>query len=321
MPSHEDPGALAGATGVGGQFRELDSAEFRPSNPNSQDLLARSARAYTRLLGRWILPLWGIRDGICTCPEGKDCGRKAGKHPCGVLVPNGLVQATCVPEQAQLWWARAPIANIGMLTGAKNAIDVLDIDDRHGGRESLKALEARHGPLPETVVQRTGGGLHILLQHTPGLRNGIGHNLGQGIDLKAEGGYIVVAPSQHLSGRRYEWDPDHHLARIEVAPAPDWLLSYLTASASERPRARPAQQWIHTIDGPCPEGQRNSTLTSLAGVLFAPGPRNLDVVMALLQQWNLTHCQPPLPAGEVDKVVRSVERIERKRREEEHHGG
>jgi hypothetical protein len=217
-------------------------------------------------------------------------------------------------------WRRCPLANIGIPAGG----DFWSLDvDEPDGPESLAALKREHGELPPSWQQFTGGGgFQLWFRPVPELRGSVG-KLGPGLDVRAQGNYCVAPPSTHLSGRQYAWNVDRHPLEHPLVEAPTWLveLALQASSPSERPLPRPPQEWTRRISGACPEGQRNSTLTSLAGVLFAPGPRSLDVVLALLQQWNLAHCQPPLPAGEVEKTVRSVERIERKRRQEEHHGG
>ena len=49
------------------------------------------------------------------------------------------------PEQVQRWWRRWPDANVGVVTGAVSGLVVLDVDPRHGGGDSLAALEDVHG--------------------------------------------------------------------------------------------------------------------------------------------------------------------------------
>ena len=53
-----------------------------------------------------IIPLYGIKDGCCTC--GKDCGRSAGKHPHRQLVPHGVDDASIDLEQVGRWFRAYP---------------------------------------------------------------------------------------------------------------------------------------------------------------------------------------------------------------------
>src|SRR3954454_3694768 len=86
----------------------------------------------------WVLP-----NGSCSCGK-PDCTRK-GKHP---LTEHGFKDASTDPDQIRRWWTRCPNANIGGGTGAASGRDVLDVDPRHGGDETLAGLEAEHGALP-----------------------------------------------------------------------------------------------------------------------------------------------------------------------------
>lgn len=56
-----------------------------------------------------------------------------------------------------------------------------------------------------------------------------------------------------------------------------------------------------------PEGTRNASLTRLAGIMFARQMTPIDVLAALLIE-NQNRCSPPLDAGEVERIVRSVSR-------------
>jgi hypothetical protein len=118
---------------------------------------------------------------------------------------HGYKDATRDETQIREWWTRWPEANIGIPTGAVSGCDVLDIDPRHGGEISLEELESQYGKLPETAEQLTGGGgRHLLFRH----QEGVGCKVGilPGIDVRGDGGYILVAPSNHISGRRYAWE-------------------------------------------------------------------------------------------------------------------
>ena len=106
--------------------------------------------------------------------------------------------------------------------------EVLDIDPRNGGHYTLEALLAAHGALPETACQQTGGGGN---QYFFAVQDG--HRLkpcGKGIDIKRQGGYVVVAPSLHPSGNEYVWLLEYSpFEGATILPAPDWLMEAATA--------------------------------------------------------------------------------------------
>ncbi len=181
--------------------------------PNARAALWYASRGWP------VLPLHAISGGRCTCGAA-DCA-SPGKHP---RLPNGVHGATTDPTTIESWWTRWPDSGVGVATGAAAGVVVLDIDPRHGGGESLAALERVNGPLPQTVEAMTGGGgRHLLFRHPGGdIRNR--SNVRPGIDVRGDGGYVVVAPSVHASGQTYCWRDGHWPHQREPAEMPDWLL-------------------------------------------------------------------------------------------------
>lgn len=138
-----------------------------------------------------------------------------GKRP---LTYNGFWDATTDPRRIRDWWGRWPTANVGVPTGGRSDLLVLDVDSRGGGFESLTVLERENGSLPKTARARTGGGgVHVFFRYPAGetVRSSAG-TLGPGLDVRGEGGYVVVPPSRTQSA--YEW--------IDSSPPTEstWLL-------------------------------------------------------------------------------------------------
>jgi hypothetical protein len=150
----------------------------------------------------------------CSCHKGQSCS-SPGKHP---RTPRGFKDASRDQEQITKWWTKYPNASIGVATGEASNVVVVDVDDRNDGPATLDALLDEVGqPLPITLTARTGNGFHCyFLPPKLPLRSQNGA-LGSGIDVKAGGGYVVAPPSQHPSGRNYEFlDPDARLRRCRV---------------------------------------------------------------------------------------------------------
>ncbi len=206
-------------------------------------------------------------------------------------------------EQVSDWFSRWPDANIGIVTGEISNLIVLDIDPKHGGDSSLEWLERRFGRLPETVEAVTGGdGRHFYFAHPGGLiRNRAG--LAQGIDLRGDGGYIVAPPSIHPSGRPYVWAVGRSPEDIGLAALPRWIL----LSSGSRAR-RTLSDWRRLVHDGVPEGQRNSTIASLAGHLLWHQV-DPEIVLELLLAWNRLRCRPPLDDAEVAQVVANIVRL------------
>lgn len=266
-------------------------------SPQDAELLD-SALGYARR-GWPVFPLH-----TATSADNCSCGQpncpSPGKHP---RTRHGVNDATTDKAAIRSWWTRWPGANIGIATGASSGIVVLDRDDGKGGTESLQRLEAAYGDLPVTPVVRTGGGLHLYFRRPPGnVRNKVALSGFPGFDVRADGGYVVAPPSLHVSQRRYRWEasPDE----IQVAEMPPRLIALLTD-----PAYGVTDQLDHEGGGKIPEGQRNATLTSLAGAMRRRGMTPASIEAALLTE-NKQRCDPPLPTTEVARIVRSVARYQ-----------
>ena len=225
---------------------------------------------------------------------------RGGKHP---KTKHGFKDATLDREKIDSWWHEDPNANIGIRTGAESGIIVLDVDPRHGGSESLVNLERDYGPLPPGPRVKTGGdGWHHYYLH-PGSSAKISSKIGilPGIDVRADGGYVVGRGSVHESGKKYTWVGGEAPADVPVPPMPEWLCKILLAKSSPAT----ANSAVSAI----PEGQRNSSLASLAGALQWRGADPATIRAALLSE-NARRCKPPLAEREVESIVTSISKYE-----------
>jgi hypothetical protein len=225
----------------------------------------------------------------------------------------GFYDATTDPKAIRRWWHESPSANIGIPTGEKSGLLVVDVDHQSG----LEAIETEHGKLPATRTHVTGsGGTHYLYRYPPG--SGIKSNAGklaQHIDVRGEGGYIV-APGSWTTG------PYELLDERPVAAPPGWLLDELLAGLAPPAKGSGARRTFDgthsgatigaarsadpSISGPLiPEGQRDDQLTRIAGGLH-DGSRDLAGLTRALLKINAARCEPPLPAAQVEKIARSI---------------
>ncbi len=126
------------------------------------------------------------------------------------LTKRGFKDATLDEAQIQDWWTRWPDASIGVPTGRAIGAWVLDVDIPDGP-DSLADIEAKIGTLPKTLEQCTGsGGRHLFFALAEGdvVRNSA-KKIGPGLDIRGEGGYVIVPPSMHPSGKQYQWVMPH----------------------------------------------------------------------------------------------------------------
>lgn len=157
---------------------------------------------------------------------------------CGVPTCHGFWAATTDIALVRKWWREEPEANIGAPCKL-NGWAVVDVDPRNGGYASLRALEARVGVLPGTTMQVTGGdGLHSLYL-SPGFD--LPGEPFPGIDFK-HNGYILLAPSLHSSGGRYQWAGGATF-HPPTAPWPAALLPRKERRPAPLPRAAPRHRF------------------------------------------------------------------------------
>ncbi|SMQ60906.1 Primase C terminal 1 (PriCT-1) [Bacillus sp. OV166] len=271
----------------------------------------RAAIAYANKLKWAVFPIYEPMDKYCSC-QNPNC-TSIGKHP---RVNRGFKEATINLNLISNWWVQWPEANIGIATGKQSSLIAVDIDPRHGGEESLIKLIHEYRPLPKTVEAVTGGGgRHILFKPTCYIRNR--SNLLPGIDIRGDGGYIVVAPSLHERGQVYEWDLSNHPLNVGIVDIPKWLLDLIQGERKTHDK-RPASYWINLFQG-VGEGERNIAATQITGYLLR---RYIDplVTYKIIQMWNDQN-MPPLNKNELYTIVNSVAGIElERRRKGGHHG-
>jgi Bifunctional DNA primase/polymerase, N-terminal len=140
-----------------------------------------------------------------------------GKEP---MVAGGFKAATCDEAQIRDWWTRWPEANIAIATGAMSGVLVVDVDDAEGAL-LLIDLTKQFGALPMTLQAKTGKGVHLYFALPDGCGR-VPSSKGDGLDIRADGGYVLAPGSIHPSGARYEW-VDGIDARAE---APAWLIEF-----------------------------------------------------------------------------------------------
>lgn len=201
---------------------------------------------------------------------------------------------------AHLWLAEG--SNLAVVTGRVSGVVVVDCDSEAG------VVAANRRGMPITPTATTGKGRHYFFTH-PGqeVRNAV--RLDEDVDLRGDGGYVLVAPSVHPSGAEYRWVPGLGLDDVPLAPCPEWVMEAQAPIGV----ARDSDQWVEMFEEVISEGGRNHRCAELAGYLLR---KWVDVSVAtwILQQWNGQRCLPPMPALEVAQVVRSINEREMRRR-------
>lgn len=253
-----------------------------PSSSSTIHLALRYAN-----LGWPVLPLHTpIPNNGCSCNR-KDC-HSIGKHP---RTFKGLKDASKDPGIIEWWWSQWGDANIGIITGGQAGLVVVDVDPRHDGDRSWEAWSESHS-IPNTLKSLTGGGgFHLFFQTDKIIKNKTG--LLPGVDIRAEGGYVVAPGSTHASQKQYVWetDPSH----CTIAPLPKSLEDLIL----DLPKATPSKAKAIL------SGTRNTVLTSVAGLLRKHG---IDEggILTTLSAINQSSCSTPLEERELGLIAKSI---------------
>lgn len=247
-----------------------------------------------------LLPLYEPEGSGCSCGD-ESCTR-IGKHP---RTRRGVHDATNDPNQINRWWPPTSLFNIGIATGSKSGVFVVDVDGDEG-RATLADLMRGHKPIDDISKVTTGRGEHIYFR-CDGLRVS-NSQLGPGIDLRGEGGYVVGPGSLHASGAAYRlghWGqirpkfrpakaPECLLQAIHLQTTPS-MAGYREHAVEERPYYGEAalEGEVAKVCGARP-GTRNNTLNTAAyklGQLISSGGLNImavsDRLAAAAQQIGL----------------------------------
>ena len=185
-------------------------------------------------LGFSVIPVHYVKpDGSCSCSRGADC-ESPGKHPAPARWKK-YQERKADADTLEMWFGgQYKDYNIGVVTGkVSNNVFVVDVDVGEGkpGVETLDDLCMANDDLPDTLEQITGsGGRHYFFQAPENVEIITGKNtLGEGIDTRGEGGFVVVAPSNHKSGNHYNLNG--HADNPFIEQSPEWLreMSLITA--------------------------------------------------------------------------------------------
>lgn len=167
--------------------------------------------------------------------------------------------ATLDRAQWERWCHRWPRANVGLACGPSSLV-VVDVDHHRDGERSWSELVDLLGSrIAETLVQMTprGGRHYVYSAGGHQVRNR--YDLRPGVDVRGEGGYILVSPSV-VGGVPYRWQEP----RVPVLPLPRDLAVVLVTTS-------PAISAAISVDAP--EGEASYWLER-ALARAVPGTRN-----------------------------------------------
>lgn len=200
-------------------------------------------------------------------------------------------------KEIQDWIRLYPDCGVGIVTGTISGIVVLDIDSE----DALRWAEQQG--LLETATVKTRKGIHVYFLH-PGIYVPNAVNLdGMRMDIRGDGGY-VVAPPTCIGDHTYHWIKDY---KGQIAKFPETLLSQFG-------RKKRHSKTVRDLYGGVNEGERNISLTRIAGSLVSDGLTYQECLSVLLAVNEKN--RPPLSNKEIENILKSIIGYQKERKRE-----
>ena len=247
---------------------------------------ARDAAAH----GFAVLPVYGVIDGACCC--GNPACANPGKHP---LIARGFHDASSDEAQLLPWNDRWPDANWALACGSR--VSVIDIDSKAGAdpAEIVADYELAGRPQVRTGEALDSGirGAHVYCQ------NGVptGRTAAAGVEIRANGAYVLLPGSRHISGVSYEWHEEARPWTEALLPVPQILVPRRAGSGQRAP---------YDPDVRVPHGERHDHLKDFAVRLVRAGVTSDGLILAHLRTQFHEACeQEPAPdAGSIEALAK-----------------
>ncbi len=251
------------------------------------------------------------------------------------LTKHGFKDATTDEATIRNWWGQWPGAMIGVPMGSRSGVWAVDPDppkkpEEPDGRAVWAALVEKHGEPPKTHTEVTPrGGSHVVFKWDPArpVTNSPGALAGQNVDVRGEGGYIIVAPSVCIGDGTPKNVAGEYRAELEgywlFAAAPDWLYELILGKPEPEPQPKRDSKssfwrkvndlalqnldaWVPDVFGPLAEYQPGTGAWRVSSAALG---RNLEEDLSLhpdgIKDWGVHDMGDPKRGGRtaIDIVV------------------
>jgi len=220
------------------------------------------------------------------------CGRT--KRP---ITEHGFYDASRAPDVIAAWWSAWPSALIGIPTGEKSGLVVLDLDapgeHKHDGISAFTRLRADRALPPHPVIRtRSGGEHHYFSNATSRQVRNRASKIEPGIDQRGQGGYVIVPPSPGYEAITEAWPPP---------VPPDWLLDLMA------PAPKPAEARTPYVGVPRPMKQFEALVRFVQNA--TEGERNQRTYWAACRAGEAVALGHIGPASAVAMIATAARRI------------
>ena len=212
------------------------------------------------------------------------------------LLDDWTRQASKDERVIKRWFKKFPNSNWGIATGFESGVFVIDIDPKHKGKETWEGfIDGKASPKTLEVVTGTKG-THYYFEYPSNIAVS-NSALGKGVDVRGEGGNIVIPPSIHPNGNAYMWAKGRAPDKIKITKAPKWLLTKIKeASVLEFPSLMGTK---------IEKGERNNTIFHQSLLLARQGAL-FDFTLAAMKSWVKETREFDMSDKEVEATVESA---------------
>jgi len=228
---------------------------------------------------------------------------------------NGCKDASDRPHVIREMWQQHRYSNIAARTGGPSGVFVVDIDNKPDkGIDGLASLIKKYGdmvvidPANQLVCVTPSGGMHLYFR-TDGQKIKTRQGIMPGVDVRGDGGYVVVPPSSlNVNGK---WEKYWFCNKdAPIPPTPEWVFDLLNCDSeftnawdSQRQNKDTNVTEDKSLQG-FPQGQRDEGLFRFACRLRAFNV-DIETALALITQ-SAKACQPPFDEVSARKKVEYV---------------
>ena len=210
-------------------------------------------------------------------------------------------KASTDPEQIRRWGAEFPSCNFGSVAVPGHHF-VFEADKPADG--TTKTVRERFKDqggdfTAQLIVESSPGKGHRYYLSAPGVENIAQNAVKHGdFSVRVEGEQCVSPGSVHpTTGKQYRVDVNNGPLAV---PTAEEILFWRSERVEKKPVTASA-----AVDEPIPEGQRNSTITSILGKARQGVGADYDTLLSLARQHN-QRCSPPLPDQELQVIAGSI---------------
>lgn len=240
----------------------------------------------------------GTRRPLPLCPACREAGPEHDRETCPCLGCHGFYAATSDHTRwDELCAFAADATHLCVRTGRASGIFVVDFDAKDNGPQTWHEWPREHGwSFPDTLRQRTkSGGFHLFYGLPAGVVVGSHNRVARGVDVKGDGGLVVVAPSPE-----YSWWPG---CGPVVTPDPGsalvrWAVEARGTQARVRVRGTDVRlpdglDWSDAFAGTCPAGARDEFFNTVLFQLRKIGLTEDEALTELRRRWEAGGVEQP----------------------------